>query len=219
MKPLKSLPLTMVNLVLIAALFFLTGTNAHSRWVANCSEIAFDGSGETAAALQGDIAGGAGYFLEAYAETLLLMKKLEVPGAEALKDDTLPIMAGQALAHLEQARAAYLRLKQTAAGLPYNPGVLEALARFDYDAFREVGALDREIFAEVKSYLSSGRIREIYDEIIARLEILIPLLKQIKSNIEGGVFPALQDVWQANQFFARTLLFGQYVTRVFAAIK
>jgi hypothetical protein len=216
MKPIKPLPI--VNLVIIAALLALTGTAAHSRWTVNYSDIAFDGSGETAAVLESDIATGAGYFLEAYAETLLLMKKLEIPGAEGMKDDTLPVLASQALTHLEQARAAYLRLKQTAAAAPYNPAVLEALARFDYDTLQETGNLDKEILAEVKSYLSSGQIRELYGEIITRHEILIPLLKQIKSDIDSGIFPTLQDVWQANQVFARTLLFGQYVSRVFAAI-
>jgi hypothetical protein len=83
MKPLKPLSIVMV---LTAALLTLTGTNAHTRWTLNYSDIAFDGSGETAVLLQEDIAAGAGYFLEAYAQTLLLMKKLEVPGAESMKD-------------------------------------------------------------------------------------------------------------------------------------
>jgi len=216
MKPLKPLSIVMV---LTAALLTLTGTNAHTRWTLNYSDIAFDGSGETAVVLQEDIAAGAGYFLEAYAQTLLLMKQLEVPGAESMKDDTLPLPAGRALENLQQARDAYLRLKQTAAALPYNPAVLDALTRFDYDALQEAGDLEGEIYTRVKSYLSSGQIREIYDEIIARHHTLISLLEKIKSDIHQGVFPGERDVWQASQVFSRTLLFGQYVTRVFAAIK
>jgi hypothetical protein len=56
-------------------------------------------------------------------------------------------------------------------------------------------------------------------KILADTEKILRLLTPVKAAVDAGKFPTLADVWDLNQAFSRTLMFGQYAARVFHEIK
>jgi hypothetical protein len=109
-------------------------------------------------------------------------------------------------------------LKETAENTPYNPVVIEALKKFDYDRYSEINWLNIEIFAQVKSYLIDGRVTEIYGKLHADMNTMIYLLKLIKKYIDNNMFPPVKAVRILNQTYSSALLFGQYVAGVFDSL-
>jgi hypothetical protein len=185
-----------------------------SHWVCNTPPIIFNGDGYSQTSLDNYIIDGAGYFLEAYSNTLLLMKKIEWNSKESLKTDEVKLLVEKALKNMELAREAYANLTRTADNTPYNPGVIEKLKDFDYDAFQKDNGLNPRVFSAVKSYLVNGEIRKIYYDFSSTIEEIIGLVKQVKRQIDAGNFTPVKEIWKLNGLFSESLLFGQYVSQV-----
>jgi hypothetical protein len=165
--------------------------------------------------MEADIARGAGYFLEAYAHTLLFMNQLELSNFQGLDYRQLRFLLDTALKRMKQANAAYIHLHRTAEYTPYNPVVIDGLKNFNYEALCISLGLNREIFAGVQAYLGSGSVTEMYGKLISDMEAIIKLITKVKENIDNGVFPNTSRVRQLSQAFSKSLLFGQYVADVF----
>jgi hypothetical protein len=185
-----------------------------SHWVVNSLPIIYDGSDNSQTVLDNYVIDGAGYFLEAYSNTLLLMKKIEWNSKEGLKTDELKILVEKALKNMELAREAYGNLTRTADNTPYNPGIIEKLKDFDYDAFQKDNGLNPRVFSAVKAYLANGDIRKLYYDFSSSIEEIIGLLKQVKGQIDAGNFTPVKEIWKLNGLFSESLLFGQYVSQV-----
>jgi len=64
-----------------------------------------------------------------------------------------------------------------------------------------------------------GTVEKIlYGKILADTERILSLLTPVKTAINEGKFPVYADVWDLNQAFSNTLMFGQYAARVFHEI-
>ena len=213
---------TILKILLVTAALMILNINSFSYWYANSAGNAFNVGGEGVGASTDRInqytAEGAGYFLDSYSYTLQFMRKVELAGQLELNYPELDQLLDSALMNMEQARAAYKLLKETADQTPYNPGVIEALKSFNYDLYGETNGLNKEIFTGVKSYLSKGQVREIYGKLMADMETMIHLLQAVKKNIDNKLFPPVVTVRQLNQTYSTSLLFGQYVAGVFEAI-
>ncbi len=196
-------------------ILLLLGVNAFSVWFANGIDKGSDG--ETT--IQNDVVNGAGYFLDSYANTLLFMKKTELSVYQGMNYDELSNLLNKAVESMRAANETYARLKQAADNTPYNAEVIDYLKNYDYNNLQEAAGLDEVVFAEVKMYLGNGDIRGVYAKILADTEKILSLFTPVKAAVDAGKFPTLADVWNLNQAFSRTLMFGQYAARVFHEIK
>ncbi len=185
-----------------------------SIWVVNSLPIIYDGTDDSQNSLDNYVIDGAGYFLEAYSNTLLLMKKIEWSNKEGLKTDELKLLVSHALKNMEAAREAYGNLARAADNTSYNPAIIEKLKNFDYDAFQKANGLNPTIFALVKAYLGNGEIRKLYYDFSSAVEEITGLLKQVKDQFEIGNFTPVKEIWKLNGLFSESLLFGQYVSQV-----
>ena len=216
---------TIVRILLIITALMIFNTDSFSLWYCNNSENAYNGSGDglsSTSSLVNEIdqyiVEGAGYFLDSYSYTLQFMRKVELSANRELNYLELSQLLDAASINMQQARYTYKLLKETADITLYNPEVIEALKNFNYDLYGEINGLNKEIFAEVKSYLIKGQVTEIYGKLLADMGIMADLLQVVKKNIDNNLFPPVKTVRQLNQSYSTSLLFGQYVADIFEAL-
>lgn len=203
---------TMAKITIGVFFLLLLNLNLLSYWSVNYSDSGFNGDGES---MSNNVAQGAGYFLDSYANTLLFMKKTELSGFYGTNYDELGKILDNAMESMKMAIEAYANLKQAADRTPYNPIVIDALKSYNYTSLQEASGLDAAVYSEVKTYLAIGDIRGVYGKMLSDTKKILSLLTTVKASIDEGQFPGLTDVWNLNQAFSRTLLFGQYVAQVF----
>ncbi|NIM18186.1 MAG: hypothetical protein GTO45_39800 [Candidatus Aminicenantes bacterium] len=202
---------TMAKFTLGVLFFILLNFHSFSWWSVNGTDRGFDGEN----IIQNYIVHGAGYFLDSYANTLLFMKKTELSGCQGTSYEELGKLLDNALESMKMAIETYTNLKQAADHTPYNPIVIDALKSYNYTSLQETSGLDAAVFSVVKMYLVNGDIRGVYGKMLSDTNKILSLLTTVKASIDEGRFPELTDVWNLNQAFSRTLLFGQYVAQVF----
>ena len=190
-----------------------------SIWVCNTPPIIYNGSDDYKASLDNYVIDGAGYFLEAYSNTLLLMKKIEWIGKEGLNTDEVKLLLEKALENIESAREAYDNLNRASDNTSYNPEFIEKLKKFDYDAFQKENGLNPAVFSPVKAYLVNGDIRKLFYDFSLTIGEITGLLKQVKEQINAGNFTPIKEIWKLNGLFSKSLLLGQYVSQVLYSIQ
>ena len=223
MRYLKKFTIIKILLVIMALTIF--SANLFPWWLSNGSGTAYNNSSDglnSPSSLNADIdqyiIEGAGYFLDSYSYTLQFMRKVELSGNRELNYTELSQLLDTALVNMQQARDTYKILKETAEITPYNPVVIEALKKFDYDRYGVINWLNKEIFAQVKSYLIDGRVTGIYSKLHADMSTMIYLLKLVKKYVDINLFPPVKVVRKLNQTYSMALLFGQYVAGVFDSL-
>ena len=77
----------------------------------------------------------------------------------------------------------------------------------------------KDIFSEVKGFLVIGDVRGVYSHTSDYLDSLKNSLETIKGELKAGQIPDNAHMWNLNQDCAKAHMFGQYVSRVFYAIK
>jgi hypothetical protein len=161
---------------------------------------------------------GAGYYLNAYSEVLSFLNRVELSGST----DNIPVewdnMLQHALTSMFYALATYDQLILMADSTPYNTPVISQLINFAYDRYMSENQLNPVIFQEVQGFLGEGDITGLYKQIREDLwEIAIDLLS-VHYNVVSGKMPPMSQLWKLNEMSSHTLIFGQYVARVFAAL-
>jgi hypothetical protein len=97
--------------------------------------------------------------------------------------------------------------------------VINKLRAFDYDSFQEEHGLLIDVFSEVKGYLVNGDVRGIYSRTSAYFNTLTNTLETIRGELSAGKVPSNNHMWNLNHICAKAHMFGQYVARIFYAIK
>lgn len=161
---------------------------------------------------------GAGHFLRAYADILVLSNRIELGGLCVSKDPDFKGLLDSASSQMNAAGNMYVKLKQQAAVTPYKPEVIDMLARFDYAGFQDAYRLNGTVFQEVIKYLKKGDIRGVYGHMSGDIENLMGGLDTIRRQMDTQGCVEIRDVWQLNQEAAQSYLFGQYVAMVFGHI-
>ena len=123
------------------------------------------------------------------------------------------------LKNIESAREAYDNLNRASDNTSYNPGFIEKLKNFDYDAFQKENGLNPVVFSSVKAYLVNGDIRKLFYDFSLTIGEITALLKQVKEQINAGNFTPIKEIWKLNGLFSKSLLFGQYVSQVLYSIQ
>ena len=213
--------------VLIGALLF-SAAPVYARLCGNSSDGAFaggdgtsspDGANLACLSMEELIIKGAEYFFKAHADINWLSENVEVSDIYGADYYTLWWAVNSALDNMNMARYYYQELQYKANNTPYNQVVLNKLLDFDYDAFQEQNSLLKDVFSEVKGYLENGDVRGVYSHTSAYFDSLTNTLETIKGELYAGKVPSNNHMWNLNQVCAKAHMFGQYVSRIFYAIK
>ncbi len=158
---------------------------------------------------------GGSHFLKSIADIHSLLSRLEASEVSEINFKSLQEAVNSAIESMSKAQASYLELKHMAAFTPYNETVINRLIEFDYSNFSNRARFIPSIFDIVKSYLSTGNVRGIYNQFHANSSDILQRLQSVKNDVDAGSFPKLSNVWRLNQKCSEYKLFGQYVARVF----
>jgi hypothetical protein len=164
---------------------------------------------------------GGGYVLQSSSYINGFLNKIELSGLSTTGPDyrRLQETLKAAIFYMEQARAAYLRLKTLAEATPYNQEVIYKLTSFEYDKFQKENRPFPYVFARVKDFLSSGDVTGVFNEFYRYTGQILDLMYSLGKEINAGIFPDISNVWSVNQAYAEFKLFGQYAAQVFYSIK
>lgn len=162
---------------------------------------------------------GAGHFLQSNSDFMLFLNRAEMSELNGVDFNELKATLDNAILNIENARDTYLLLKQKADGTPYNYGIIAELDSFNYEVFQREQDLVPSVFREVKAFLGDGQIRGVYGKILADTEEILAIANAIKASVDAEQFPELSTLWNLGHSCSRSLLFGQYVARVFYEVK
>ncbi len=162
---------------------------------------------------------GAGYFLKAGSDISILSERFEMTALEGVDSYGLYNAANSAVYNLEMMAYYYGELVSKADNTPYNQTVINKLTSFNYPSFRNQKGLIKDVFDQVEGYLKDGDVRGAYKKIQFDINNLLDRLYNIRWLIYWGYLPTSQKIMDLNQDYMNCHLFGQYMARVFEAIK
>lgn len=161
----------------------------------------------------------AGHYLEAYSSILSFFNRVELADESSRDFFLWQSILNKAIIQMNQAQAAYDILIREAEAAPYNETVLSKLKNFNYYQFRIDRGLKIEIFQEVEEYLKQGDITGVFKRIRANFNEIGSRLTALHGEVSQGKMLALVSLWDLNELCSSTLLFGQYISRVFYALQ
>lgn len=211
----------MKKTILIAALMITVFTgNIFAILYVNRSCDAFnscspDVNGGIAPSMGQMIIEGAGYFLASHADMQGFSNKIELSEINGVNYPGLQEMVNSAIANMESASAEYKNLIQAAKETPYNQAVIHKLMKFDYRGFMKKNNLVADAFIKVQGFLARGDVTGAYIKLKASKDDIITRLYMIKAAVDSNLFPDINLLYQVNQAYCETLLFGQYIAQVF----
>jgi len=197
---------------------------------ANYTENAFDEGNEdeavtppqvmtaNASSLKALIANGAAYFLRSHARYLDFLNEIELSDIQDMNIGEMIADLLGARMEIIHANARYSDLVEKANQTPYRYETLIKLFFFDYYNFQAKRNLNPRVFREVINYLSYGDIRGVYSALYRRTSKILADLEKIAPAVMEGTLPDMRQMWSLNQYYAETLLFGQYVAEVFGEV-
>lgn len=184
-----------------------------------------DNTGETSTMLAEDnninefIAEGATVYLKAHSSYLSFLSRVELSDRDGLDYIESEKLLTDAIESIRIAKETYYRLVIKAVSTDYNSMVLDKLARFDFNGYLISHDLDGCVFKEVEDYLQSGDITGTYILTFYRVTEIENLLKKAKDLVVLKKRPELENLWKINERLSKTLIFGQYVARIFQEIR
>lgn len=203
-----------------------------SRLIINITEIAFNsdstptppdqnpfGVNSSSQSIKNLIMLSAGYFLKGQSDIYNLSEKAESADIRGFDSYSARSDLDRALYNVYYSLYYYRLLAYKSTATPYNQSIIDKLTAFNYDDFCLNNDLVKDIFEDVKTYLEKGDVRGVYFRIEENMVKIYSLLQNAKSAVDKGQVPDNSTLWNLNQECSKTLLFGQYVTRVFEAIR
>ena len=161
---------------------------------------------------------GGGYFLNSFSSILSFSNRIEMKNIEGFDFEEIQMILDSAINNMISAKSTYYILIQIAQDTPYDPEAISKLRSFDYQSFMNNYSLNSEIFKEVEWYLKNGNITGNFIRIYNSFIKIEGLLLSIKDELSLNKMPSLSTIWDVNEEATRTLVFGQYITRIFNAI-
>jgi hypothetical protein len=163
---------------------------------------------------------GAGYYLKSQSDALDFFNAIELSELTNGPDyKELSVFLDSAVSNMKKSRDMYYRLKATSLVTPYNPVVTDKLRALSYDDLQDRYNLNSTIFKEVKGFLSRNDVNGVYNRFYLNTSRILELLYDMQKLVDAGIFPGRNLLWELNQSYSSSLLFGQYVAIVFSSIK
>jgi len=213
--------------IIVFLVVSLISTGLFGIMSGNDSEGAYDESGtekgttrSTTLPMRVLVIKGAGHYLKSQSDALEFFNAVELSELVNGPDyKELSVFINSAVSNMKNARDTYYRLMVAAQVTPYNPVVIEKLRALDYDAIQDQYNLNQTIFKEVKGFLSRNDVNGVYNRFYLNTCRILELLYDMQKLVDAGIFPGRSLLWELNQQYSSSLLFGQYVAIVFSAIK
>jgi hypothetical protein len=162
---------------------------------------------------------GAGKFLKSHAGFQQLLHRVELAEISGVNYDEWREILNDTISNIEGARVYYHYLKTLAAKTPYNQTFIGALLYFDYTGFREKHGLNKEIFSGLELLLRDGNVTGVYENFRTKTGEISRLLSSLEQDLDKDIFPKIPLLWEINQKYFDTLLFGQYAAMIFKEVK
>jgi len=124
-----------------------------------------------------------------------------------------------AITNIQGTISTYEALIKQAENTPYNNSVISKLAAFDYAGYLKANGLNSVIFSKVEGYLKRGDITGVFKYNLVQFKAIRDLLNKLKYSNDTSTIPDIPNIWKVNESTSETLVFGQYVARIFSAIK
>jgi len=156
----------------------------------------------------------AGNFFDSSANYLDFLYQVEMSDLKGGCSNEMKSAFYKALDSMKKARAAYAKVKRASKNIPFDPVMMERLQRFDYDGFQVKNELWKTTFDKVKGFLVTGDIDGLDDAVLANMDRVLGLLNRQKDSIRKGKLPDIQLLWRANDAYAESHLFGQYISQI-----
>jgi hypothetical protein len=205
-----------IKLFLTIIIIFVLSLEVYPKIIANYSETGFDGP--ESAPIGMDVVTAAGSYLKSQSDYLLFLNKIELADVNGLDYSELQTLLGSAILNMELSKGAYEELTQKADGTGYDVSVINYLKSFNYSNFKITENLNSVIFSDVESFLKQGDIRNLYHKLVTDTQSIVDQLTIIKASVDMGTEPDLSKLWNLNQIYMVTHLFGQYTAKVFSHI-
>lgn len=162
---------------------------------------------------------GAGYYLNANSYLQAFLNRLELSDSNGFDFIEAAQLVDNALANIKNAKTVYEQIIREAENTPYNESFISKLKGFGYLGFMIENKLNQPVFNELSGILETGDLTGLLKQVHAKVTGIEALLTPIKNDLSSGIMPGLKNVWEANERFQLTLLFGQYAARVFFEVK
>jgi hypothetical protein len=212
----EKVSLIILNIFLGVFVLLAFNTQVTARLVGNFSESSFDE--QDRGQINTNVMEAAGYFLKSQSDMFLFLTKIERSDLEGTDFSELQSIIENAVIDMRNANTKYRELTVLANRTSYNQEVLNRLTAFNYAAFKNSKGLNSVIYDDVKVYLQIGDVRGIYHKLWLDTQQILHQLNVIKSAVDAGMLPDMQDVWQTNRAYSNTFLFGQYIAEIFYEI-
>jgi hypothetical protein len=209
--PGKIMPKVFLIVIMLAVMYVYS----YAYIMANYGENAYQDPEKRSVQVNVYIVNGAGYFLKAYSDTLLLLNRVEMVDINGVNYVELQAILNNAVGSMENAKEAYTNLKQLADTTPYNPAMIDYLLDFDYNGFQGAYGLNASIFAQVESYLGRGDVNGFFGYLLTSTVDILEQLYKLKKSVDASEFPKIVALWRINQDFSEIMLCGQYAAKVF----
>lgn len=217
--------------IIITALILLlfgSGIYIHARMFGNSTDQAFI-TGNTSTEITASSSTGstqnirelvilsASYFFKGQSTIFALSNKVEISDLQSFDSYGANSDLNESLYNIYLAWYYYGKLVEKANITLYNQTVINKLKAFNYDSFVVNFGLNKDVFSEVQGFLQKGDIRGVYARIKGDMATIYNLLLKIQNSNYGNI-PSNETMWNLNQQCSKTLLFGQYVTRIFESL-
>lgn len=196
--------------IFILGFFHMQGI---ARIIMNTSELAFEEPGRTG--IRSYVIEAAGNFLSSQSDFLLFLNKIEIEEINGIDFAELQQIINNAVVHMKSAKAKYNDLTKLADSTPHDQPTITTLMNYYYTSFKGSKGLNSVIFNKVETYLICGDVRGLYHQLLADTQSILEQLTVIKSIVDAEVIPENSNLWQVNQTYSETLIFGQYAAEIF----
>ena len=161
------------------------------------------------------IAEGTYYYTLANSKYQELLSKIEISELRGYDFLELKTIVDVAIKNMYMAKHFYKEAFDMASQCECDEKYLLKLREFDYDTFQQKNNLIPSVLEKTRDYLSTGNIKGVFEVFAVDSLNIHNLLITIKSHIDIERIPEYHLIWECNQRFFITHLFGQYVSMVF----
>lgn len=162
---------------------------------------------------------GAGFFLKSYSDFMLVLNKAELAELDGLETDAVKKYLKSSIENIEAAIAIYSDLNRRFEIDDLEEHLLQQLSTFNYEKVRKDKQLIKSIFDDVSSYLKKGKIKGLCQKMLTDCTSILNSLKNFQRKMKSNETFTKSELWDLNEHYSKSLLFGQYVARILEKIQ
>lgn len=205
---------------------YCTSSTNNAKTIYNDSDCGTSGSSVTginqslsaAMSIEAMVEEIAASFLASNSDCQLLLNKFEMARKKGFDFYAARINLQNALEKLQLANEYFLVLIEVVEHTPYNEVFIKKLINFDYNHFLIKHNPDPRAVAQLASFLGKGDLTGLIKYKHSLLVNIESLIYEIKSRVDNGNLPDLDNLWHVSEKYAYYSLLGQYEAQIYRAM-